>query len=243
MIGVMAITTRTDRVVVDGGEFDLHLSLPEGGSGPGIVLLQEIFGVGTYIRQRAADLAALGYVVGAPDLFWRLEPNFVAEHDEAGLQTSFAMMGRFDFAVGTADCVAALRHLQALPGTGGQVATMGFCLGGGLAFLAAADGDPACCVSYYGSAVAPNIERAADVTCPILFHFGGADPYLPAEQVEVVQAAFAGRVDAEVVVQAGAGHAFDNFAAPMFTNPSAAAAAWPVTVDFLHRHLPVGSRG
>ena len=236
----MPITTRTDRVATADGEFDLHLTLPDGGTGPGIVLIQEIFGVGTFVRQRAMDLAGLGYVVGAPDVFWRIQPNFVAEHDEAGLQASFAMAGQFDFATGTADCVAALAHLQALPATGGRVATMGYCLGGGLAFTAAADGDPACCVSYYGSAVAPNIGRAGDVTCPILFHFGGADPYLPTDQIETVQAAFADRADVRVVVQEGAGHAFDNFDAPMFTNPAAAAAAWPVTVAFLADNL--GSR-
>ena len=77
------------------------------------------------------------------------------------------------------------------------------------------------------------------VTCPVIFHFGDDDPYLPNEQVDAIRASVGDRPDVEIHVQAGAGHAFDNHEAPMFWNEAAAAAAWERTVAFLQQHLPV----
>ena len=79
-------TTRTDQVVVDGGAFDLHVWLPESGTGPGVLLIQEIFGVGAYIRAVGERLATLGYVVGAPDVFWRIQPNWESDHTPEGVE-------------------------------------------------------------------------------------------------------------------------------------------------------------
>ena len=113
MVAGMAITTRTDRIAAhDGGQFDGHVWLPDRGSGPGMLLLQEIFGVGPYIRSVAERLASAGYVVVAPDVFWRINPNWEADHDEQGLNDSISMMGKFDFVQGVDDCVAALEHLE-----------------------------------------------------------------------------------------------------------------------------------
>ncbi|MEZ5296708.1 MAG: dienelactone hydrolase family protein [Ilumatobacteraceae bacterium] len=69
----------------DAGSMPLHVWVPEGGSGPGILLIQEIFGVGPYIRAVAQRLADAGYVVGAPEVFWRFAPGWEAGHDQAGL--------------------------------------------------------------------------------------------------------------------------------------------------------------
>src|SRR5215207_2465018 len=69
-------TTRTETITApDGGTFDGHVALPASGSGPGLLVLQEIFGVNEYIREVCDRLAGLGYVAMAPDVFWRLEPN------------------------------------------------------------------------------------------------------------------------------------------------------------------------
>ena len=135
-------TTRTDQVTVDDGSFDLHVWLPEAGHGPGMLLLQEIFGVGTYIRAVADRLAGLGYVVGAPDVFWRIQRNWEAGHDEAGLNESLGMISKFDFATGMADCVAALERLRDEPEVQGGTGVMGFCLGGLLTYQVAAQRRP-----------------------------------------------------------------------------------------------------
>jgi carboxymethylenebutenolidase len=237
----MPLTTRRESITAhDGGRFDGHLVLPEAGSGPGLLLLQEIFGVGSYIEAAAERLAGLGYVVLAPDLFWRIEPNMTCDHDDAGLAEAMSNVQRFDFVQGLQDCDAALAHLRSLPEVGGRGAgVMGFCLGGRLTYSVAARSDPDTAVSYYGSGIADALGEADDITCPLLFHFGGKDPYLPMDQVERIRGALGGRANVEIHVQEDAGHAFDNHEAPMFHDPEAAAAAWEITVAFLARTLPV----
>jgi carboxymethylenebutenolidase len=231
-------SARTDRVKVAGGSFDLHVWVPDPGSGPALLLIQEIFGVGPYIRAVAERLADLGYVVGAPDVFWRQQPNWEASHDAQGLEASVGMVGKFDFPLGVADCVAALHRVEELAETTGDVGVIGFCLGGTLAYLTAAVSDPACCVSYYGGGVAGMLHQLDNISCPVLFHFGSNDTYIPQDQIRAVEAAVAGRDKVTVNVEA-AGHAFDNHEAPMFHDEAAAAAAWAKTKAFLAEHLPV----
>ena len=236
------MTTRTETIQTPDGSFSGHAVVPDSGSGPGLLVLQEIFGVNGYIRDVCQRVADMGYVALAPDMFWRLEPGFTVEPDEgeAGMNRAFEKMGAFDFAKVGDDLGAALAHLRGLPECSGQAGLIGFCFGGTLAFLGAAALDPACSVSYYGSGVAGNLDRADDISCPIVFHFGDSDPYLPNEDAQAVAQRFADVADAEVVVQPGAGHAFDNHLNPMFANPTAAAPAWEATSAFLARHLPVG---
>jgi carboxymethylenebutenolidase len=105
---------RVEPVQTPDGTFDLTVWLPEAGTGPGLLLIQEIFGVSDYIRAVAADLAGLGYVVGAPDLFWRLSPGYQAAHDEAGVAASLALGGQFDTHQGVTDAAAALDRLTAV---------------------------------------------------------------------------------------------------------------------------------
>ena len=235
------VTTRTESITTSDGSFAGHVALPESGTGPGLLILQEIFGVNTYIRSVCERVAAMGYVALAPDMFWRLEAGFTVEPDQAdGMEQAMGKMGAFDWTHATADVGAALAHLKALPECTGETGVMGFCFGGTLTFHAAADLDPTCAVSYYGSGVADALDAKADgVSCPILFHFGDDDPFLPFENVERVMARFDGAPDVTIAVQSGAGHAFDNDSNPMFSNPPAAAAAWAVTATHLARHLPV----
>lgn len=233
-------TTRSDTIATADGSFAAHVALPDSGSGPALVVVQEIFGVNTYIRDVCRRVAELGYVAVAPDMFWRQEPGFTVEPDEGedGMNRAFAKMGGHDFAAMTGDLEAVFAHAAAMPESTGAVGIMGFCFGGTVSFLAAADLDPVCAVSYYGSGVAGALDdKAAHVTCPILFHFGDDDPYLPNADAEAVAARFADVATATVVVQPGAGHAFDNSFNPMFSNPGAAAAAWEHTVAFLAEHL------
>jgi carboxymethylenebutenolidase len=124
----------------------------------------------------------------------------------------------------------------------GGVGVLGFCLGGSLAFAAAAEGDPDVAVSFYGSTVAAQIADLAKITCPIQFHFGGQDPYIPRADVALVEAAVASHPGAEIHVQEEAGHAFHNNVAPMFHHPEAASRAWALTTGFLARTLPAGPR-
>ncbi|MET0147400.1 MAG: dienelactone hydrolase family protein [Ilumatobacteraceae bacterium] len=231
-------TQRAEAVTIDGAEMTMTTWIPDAGSGPGLLLIQEIFGVGTYIRAVGQRLAEAGYVVGAPDLFWRFAPGWSAAHDEAGLGASMQQAANLDPARAVSDGLAALDHLAGLAESIGAPGVIGFCLGGTIAFGIAADGDPAVCVSYYGSGIPDMIGRLDDVTCPTLFHFGATDPYIPAEGVEALGAAIAGRPGLVLNVE-DAGHAFDNHEAPMFHDEPAARAAWSKTSAFLAEHLPV----
>ncbi len=234
---LVSMQTRIDQVPAHDGSFDVHLWLPEGGRGPGILLIQEIFGVGPYIRKVAARLAALGYVVAAPDLFWRLRPGWQAEADEAGVAASVELSTGFDLPQGVADCALTLDHLRGLAEVEGGTGSVGFCLGGSIAFMLATQIEQDAVLSFYGSAVPDAAGLMEVIGSPLLLIFGGSDPYIPRERVAVVEKAAEGRANVRVHVEEEAGHAFLNDA-PMFHAPAAAERTWEVATAFLAEHLP-----
>ena len=236
----MARTVRSERIPTADGEMDAHVALPESGSGPGIVVLQEIYGVGGYIKESADRLAGLGYVALAPDLYWRIERGIAIEHDDAGLAKAFETVQKLDQDLAVSDSVAALRALRELPEvTDERAGVLGFCLGGTLAFRVAIEDDPDVAVCYYGSGVPGALDRADEISCPVLLHYGGRDQFIPREQIDRACEFAASRPDWECHIQEDAGHAFDNHEAPMFSQPEAAARAWAITREFLARTLPV----
>jgi carboxymethylenebutenolidase len=234
------MTVRSDQVAVADGSFAVHVVGPDQPNGAGILLIQEIFGVGAYITAVADRLAGLGYTVAAPDLFWRFAPGHAADHDDAGLARSFELVGQLDDELAVTDCLATLAHLRALPEVTGSAGVLGFCLGGSLAVRCALAGDPDAVVSYYGSAVPEMVDQLGRITAPTLLHFGGADPFIPDEQVQLVAAAVPQHPAIELNIETGAGHAFDNHEAPGFHDAEAAAHAWGLTRAFLADHLPTG---
>jgi carboxymethylenebutenolidase len=235
----VARTIRVERVQTPDGVMDAHVSLPESGSGPGIVVIQEIFGVGGYIKESADRLAALGYVALAPDLYWRIEPGIALEHDEAGLGEAFETMQKLDQELAVRDSIDALKTLRELSEvTDKRAGVLGFCLGGTLAFQVAMQDDPDVAVCYYGSGIAGALDSAETISCPILFPFGGQDQYIPRDQIDRACAYADSHPDMECHIQEDAGHAFDNHEAPMFHQPEAAARAWEATRAFLARTLP-----
>jgi carboxymethylenebutenolidase len=221
----------------DGGEMAAHVVLPESGSGPGVLVLMEIFGVGTYIRRACERLADLGYVAMAPDLYRRIEPGLEIEHTEDGIGRAMQTVQRLDGEGAVADAAVALAALRDMPEVTGPVAAVGFCLGGRLAFGLGAAADPDAIVCYYGSGIADSLDAAAAISCPALFHFGGEDPFIPRSDADRVAEVVASRPDWEIAIQDDGGHAFDNHEAPMFHRPAAAARAWELTRDFLARQL------
>jgi carboxymethylenebutenolidase len=198
---------------------------------PGILLLQEIFGVSDYIKQRAADLHALGYYVIAPEIYWRLDDTELDESSPELLPRAMGIVGRLDWDQAVQDAVAVLERLKARgKGTG----VVGFCFGGGLGYNVAAVSSPDVLVSYYGSALPGLLELAPKVTATSLHHFGNTDAYL---DVDAIVPALGSDDRVEIHRYDGAGHAFDN-PLPMFHHAEASALAWRRTEDFLARHLP-----
>ncbi len=114
----------------DGGAFAGYLSLPPAGSGPGLVILQEIFGVNEHIRAVADRYAEEGYVVLAPDLFWRLKPGLELGFTPDQVRTAREYGQRFDTDQGVKDIGAAIETLRAHPACKGKVGAIGYCMGG-----------------------------------------------------------------------------------------------------------------
>jgi carboxymethylenebutenolidase len=238
----MALSDSTEIVTThDGGQMPAFIARSPSGRGPAIVELQEIFGVTNYLRRRARDLAALGYTVLLPQLYWRIAPDVeLPENTQEGLQEAFGYLQRLDEAQAVDDIAAALEHARGLPETGGRAGVLGFCMGGRLAYEVGVASNPDVVVSYYGSGIGNQLEDAPKITAPILFHFGTTDQYLPVDEAERIRDTFAPRPDAEVHMHTGAGHAFDN-PSPLFHHAGASAEAWPQTTAFLRRHLPAQS--
>jgi len=220
------------------GSMPAHVWRPPSGTGPGILLLQEIFGVSDYIISRAEDLADLGYVVLAPEIYWRIGASRVENGPDA-LNQALALAQQVDWEAAVTDSAMALEELGRLPGVERGTGIVGFCFGGALAFNVAAVTDPDVLVSYYGSSLPSMLDLAADVTAPSIYHFGLADSYIEPATVELIEKAVTGRPDVRFETYEGADHAFDNPDFPMH-HAQASALAWERTVAFLASHLPAG---
>jgi carboxymethylenebutenolidase len=237
----VSVATRYETIrTPDGGSFAAFCAVPENGSGPGILLFQEVFGINDNMRGLAQNLARAGYVALVPDMFWRIAPRFERK-DESGLADAFALMQQFDFAAAVDDIRATHAHLLSMGECTGSVGAVGFCLGGGLAFAAATlsrvDGhgvDAAVC--YYGSAVNDLLGHVARLECPCMFHYGRNDQYIPADKIDEVERAAGVRPGVEFHFY-DAGHAFSNWDAPSMYDQVAADEAWARTVAFFDTHL------
>ncbi len=220
----------------DSGAFQAYMSLPEGGSGPGLVVLQEIFGVNGHIRAVCDYFAEEGYVTLAPDMFWRDEPGFQTGYDEDGFAKAFAAMGRFDADKGAEDIATAVAWLRGHEVCTGGVGAMGFCLGGKLAFLAATRAGVDCAIGYYGVGIENSLDELAGTDCPILLHFAGADEYVPPDAVAKIEAGCADRPETEIYTYPGADHGFNCDERDNYDRPTAIM-AHSRTIALLRRTL------
>ena len=234
----MSIKSKTVSVTAaDGGVFNAYLALPEGdGRGPGLVLLQEIFGVNRYLREIADRYAEEGYVTIAPDLFWRIQPGVDLGYSEAEIKAAFDFFARFDPDQAIKDVSDTIRVLRAMPECNGKVGAIGFCLGGMLAYLTAARCNIDAAVSYYGVGIEKRLNEAGALRCPMVLHFGELDQFVPAAARDAVAAAFTEREDVEVYVYPGANHAFNNPVRPSYDR-FAALLAHSRTIGMLHQAI------
>jgi len=175
---------------LDGGEFQAHMSLPASGYGPGIVVLQEIFGVNEYMRTVCDWYAAHGFVAICPDLFWRQEPGIqLTDRSEAEWQKAFALYQGLDETKAVEDSAAAVEFLRKHPACSGSVGAVGFCLGGNLAWLLAVRFKPDCAVGYYGVGVEKTLNEASNLSSPLMLHTAGRDQYCPPDAQKEIRAA------------------------------------------------------
>jgi carboxymethylenebutenolidase len=210
-----------------------YLALPAGGSGPGVVVIQEWWGLTSHIADVANRLAAEGFVALAPDLYGGATTH---DADEAGKlmqalpveQAARDLGGAVDYLLGH-DAV-----------TSSTVGAVGFCMGGGFVLvLAAQQGDRiGAAVPFYG-VLGEKYPSFADLSAPLLGHFGDRDEFVPLDQVHALAAT--------IEQQSGhvpdfrfypAGHAFFNDENLLGTyDPEQAAMAWDATLRFLREHV------
>lgn len=229
-------TEWTSVAVAGGAFFDAYLALPPAGSGPGLVLFQEIFGVNPHIRAVAEQYALDGFVVLAPDIFWRQQRRIELGYEGAERQRGIEMATALKGAEVGLDIVASVAALRARPEVGQRkVGAIGYCMGGRLAFLAAAVAGVDAAVAYYGGGIHDQLDKAGAIRCPVQFHYAERDDHIPASAVERVRGAMAGK-GAEVHVYPGAMHGFNCWARASYHAPSAALAHGR-SVEFLARQL------
>ena len=218
---------------LDGHKLDGYLVYPAGTPKGGVIVLQEIFGVTSHIRQVTEDFARQGYLALAPALFDRLKPGIELEY--TAIEAGIALMQKLkldEIALDLKATVAALRgELAALPGAGSRIGAVGYCWGGSVADLAACRTDIDAAVSYYGRATVGWLDEQP--RCPVLYHYGALDPLIPPELVQQITA---GRPGQTVHVYAEAGHGFNCNDRHEF-HAASAELALKRTLEFFSRHL------
>ncbi|MBZ9567797.1 dienelactone hydrolase family protein [Modicisalibacter tunisiensis] len=220
----------------DEQTFKGYLALPPAGRGPGIVLIQEIFGVNAHIRSVAEQYALDGYVVLAPDVFWRQEPGVELAYEGEDMDKAFRLVGEIDFTVAVKDLASTVQALRQRPECEGEVASLGYCMGGILAYLAGIESGVDRAVCFYPGGIHNHLDKAPDLTVPAQFHFAGNDGHITDEHVEQTHRAFADRDDVEIHVYDGADHGFNCWARSAY-HRHAAALSHGRTLSFLEGAL------
>ncbi len=169
------------------GRFQGYLSVPESRRGPGLIVIQEIFGINQVMRDIADAYAARGFFALAPDLFWRLEPGVeLTDKTDAEWKRAFDLMTRFDIDKGITDIATAINYTRHLSGCTGKVGAVGYCLGGQLAYLTACRTDADACVGYYGVNIQDRLAEARTIRAPLMLHIAGKDQFVPPEAQEKI---------------------------------------------------------
>ena len=220
----------------DGGSFGAYVSTPPTGSGPGIVLIQEIWGVNQHIRDVADMYAMDGFTVFAPDVFWRQQPRVDLNYNEVDNPKAFAFMGGLDRPNAALDLAGTAAALRAHAAVKGKIASVGYCMGGALSFVCAANGIVDASVCYYGGGIHTMLDRVPEIKVPMLMHFAEQDAHIPMSAVESVQAAFKGRDDVRIDVYPGVDHGFNCWGRAIY-NQKAAALAHGRSLAFLAKSI------
>ncbi len=172
------------------GKFGAYLAQPTTNKGPGVVVIQEIFGVNAVMRAICDGLAEQGYFALAPDLFWRIEPNIqLTDQSEAEWKRAFELYQKFNVEAGVKDIQTSITHLRGVPGAGPKVGAVGYCLGGLLAYLTAARTNVDAAVGYYGVGIETHLAEKDKIKKPLLLHIAAKDQFVtPAAQAQIVDA-------------------------------------------------------
>jgi carboxymethylenebutenolidase len=225
-------TSNVDLKVNGDGAYAFVAQPDDDAQHPGLVLIQEWWGIEPHVRDLAQKLAAEGFVVAVPDLY---HGKIATEPNDA---QKMVMMITDNVNKAAKEIIGALETVKAMPNVHPKkLGLMGFCIGGFMAYVVASRyPDLAAVVPFYAGGYDPTPEEVAKVNAPVLAFYGSRDQSIPMSQVQKIERMYkqAGK-DITIKVY-DAGHAFINPDHGM-GNEKAAAAAWPLAVQFLKDHL------
>jgi len=220
-------------LTVAGENFSGYCAGPTNVGRSAVVVIQEIFGVNSHIRDVCDLFADEGFVALAPDIFHRQQANVELGYEEADIGVGFGLKEGLNEAEVLADLAGCIQWLRDQGAT--RVGVVGFCMGGLYTFLSAAQLNPDAAVAYYGGGVGSCLDQASSISCPIMFHFGERDDHIPMDVVAGVEAAVAGLADATVYTY-DAEHGFNCDQRGSF-DQAASTEAWQRTIGFFRQQL------
>ncbi len=226
-------------ITIEGpdGAFMAYLARPDLTPAAAIVVSQEIFGVNAVMRDVCDWLSSEGFLACCPDLFWRIEPGIqLTDKSDAEWKRAFELFGLFDAEAGLRDLQATINALRALEGCNGKVGSVGYCLGGKMAYLTAARTDVDASVSYYGVGLNELLEEAATITKPTLLHIASEDQFVPPAAQAAIKAGLAGHAQVALEVYEGQDHAFARIGGEHY-DAAAAQLANDRTIALFEEHL------
>ena len=239
----MDVTSSTVQLNTADGKMDAYVAQPkDSGNYPGVVVIQEAFGINDHIKKVTQRIAAEGYVAIAPDIFHRETERIIPY---AEMPKAIATMQRVVDAKAMEDVGAAIAHLKSQSNVkAGSIGVTGFCMGGRLTYLAAAHhaNDVKCAVPFYGGAIPMGnpspLSRTKEIKCPMYLFFGAKDQLISKEQVEQIRAELtANKIAFHLEIYPDAGHGFFCDDRAMSYNEGAAKDAWEKTKAFFAQHL------
>lgn len=243
----MQITKRNVSLTVDDSLMRVYVTAPKPeGQYPGVLFYSDIYQLGSPITRLADHLAGYGYVVAAPEIFHRIEPvGTVIEPDDLGRMQGNDAARRSEIAHYDADASAVLDFLKSEKTVAsGQIATMGFCIGGHLAFRAACQPEVKAAVCCYptgihngklGRGTADTIDRMEEIEANVLMILGSIDPHVPAEgRQKIIETMQQANLKHKVVLYENVDHTFMRDDGHRF-DPAATDAAWSEITTFLQQ--------
>ncbi|MSO65491.1 MAG: dienelactone hydrolase family protein [Alphaproteobacteria bacterium] len=205
----------------DGHPMDTLVSPAGTGPAPAVVILHEIFGITEFIRSRLDFFNDHGYTAMAPDLYHRVAPGRSFDYAGQGFADAFATRNRLDDDQSVGDVGAAVEVLRRMPECDGDVAIVGYCLGGLYAYLAAGRLDAQACVSFHGVRIEKRLAEARHVRVPLQMHFCGLDKHVPAAAVAAIRAALQGNDNVDIHDYPAFDHGFTRVGQPVYDAASA----------------------
>ncbi|MFO1189340.1 MAG: dienelactone hydrolase family protein [Alphaproteobacteria bacterium] len=221
----------------DGGEFMAYVAKPKAAKAPGVLVIQEVFGVNKFVRKVADWFAAEGFLAVAPDLFWRLEPRLQLDPDvQTDFNKALELFGKYDQEKGVTDLKTTLDAMRKMPGCTGKVGCVGYCLGGRLAYMMAARSTIDASVGYYGVGIDNLLGEKGHIKKPHVQHIAQKDAFVPPAAQQAMHKGLAGHPQVTLYDYPDVDHGFARSTGQAYA-PAAAKIADGRTLDFFKKNL------